>query len=344
MLKKLSRISLFWFLLFGLNISAGEDQDEAKVGIEIRDGKIWIRAESSKGIRIVTEPAIDVQNLREREKKILEQSWARYPEDTACKWLHDCREICKDIYNNRRDRLFCGEFPETQVKKLDEIDAHLGSFNAQILDDYVGDDLEVLVTIDPDRLKHHVERFSMREKRIFLAWMAKNDKVVNSFENADDGDLSEELLEAVKVEGEGLAEAFTKEIYDGKSFMEMALVFKEDGGVDYMDVAALGWMEDVFENRCYDQEDFDNTNEENSLCEFKKGYCQLGLTEAQWEALLTPWQDFLTGVLHSTVKIILDNFTPDTPPAWWTEGMAPGNLGATEMNALCEMDLVKKEE
>ena len=141
-----------------------------------------------------------------------------------------------------------------------------------------------------------------------------------------------------------MAEVFTKEIFDGKSFIDMAVVFTADGDVNRMNGEALDWMESVFKSRCYDQEGFDNTNEELDLCVFKKGYCELGLTEAHWKALVTPWQDFVTGVLHFPVKIVLDKFTTSAPPEWWTKDVGPVDLGAAELNALCAMDFVRKGE
>ena len=343
------KINLFWVTLFSLNTSAESVKklyfNGAEVGIEAHHEKVWIRVESSKGTKIITEPSIEVSDLSKHSKEVLEQSWARYPEDMECKWLHDCRKICKDIYNSRRSRLFCGEFPKTQVDKIDEMDSKLTSFGEQILKNEKIDplDLDILVTIDSRSLEFPVKRFSSNEARTFLAWMAKDGRAMDSFQYADDNNLSEELLKGIKVEGTGMEKVFTKDIYDGKNFIELALNFTEGGDVKHMNVSAFEWMETVFENRCYDQEGFDNSYKEITPCIFKEGFCQIGLTEAHWKALLTPRQDFVSGVQH-TVSTVLDNFTTDTPPEWWVNGVEPINLGIAEINALCQMDFVKKDE
>ena len=296
---------------------------------------------------------MDLVRKEKREEgflKILTQSWARYPGDIACEERASCKKICEDIYwRSTFSQDYCGRFPRTQVRKLGAIDEHLPAFVRESLTIINPLDLEVFTDIDSQVLAKHINSFSSSGKRKFLAWMAKDSKVLNIFEEADENDnLWRILLEDIKDEETGIGEAFTKEIYDGKSFIDLAVVWKIDGKIDGnivgMNIDALKWMEDVFNEHCYDREGFDSSYEERTLCEFKEGYCQLGLTEAYWKVLLTPQGGWSAGISYHTVKNILNKFITNTPPEWWVEGVDPINLGATEMNALCEMDLVKKEE
>lgn len=338
---------LFFLILFGLNLSAEDDVQmevqlgDVRIGIENREGEVWIQVEGSKEARLLIEPIKPELRWGQYRDALWRMSWDRYPGDKKCGWLQQsCREMCETIYKQEINQILCKQLPQTQVEKLREVDRHLSSFKKESLEAIHHLDFKLFATIDgPENLRYHIERFSFSEKRIFLAWMAMNVPVMRGVKHEDNnGDLLEKLLEGINVERTSMGKDFATDIFDGKSFIELAItaIITRDPRE-----SALKWMVSVLENRCYARDDYKNSHDDLILCVFKEGFCKMDLPEASWEAFLH--------TRHSLQQVgnILNNFTTETPPDWWSDGVSsalPKDFGVAEFKALCTMNLVKKNQ
>ena len=200
---------------------------------------------------------------------VIADSRKRY-KGPKCKGDDDCEDICDDIYNSRRDREDCEELSISQVKKLEDLHEVLEDPDLDDLEDIDVKDLDVYVNISISPLDKLVSRYSSRESREFLAWLALNTDAARIVKKEDDDfeiliTLLEEVGGIVTTQGgsnTSLDDALDglKSNLDGANFLELAV--SEDNE------EAMEWIHDYMED-----EQCDN-NLETVSCLQK--YCEIG--------------------------------------------------------------------
>lgn len=349
MLKKLLETSLFGLLLFSLNASAESVRIEIKAdekGVRIQvevpgQGVInemmfendsspssdkWPKVKDPNG-DYSRRDRMPVGGLPVSDRHALQQSWARYPGSVACGDDPDCKARCFAGYFENVKRFYkarCLEFPIPQVEALKEIERVLTKTGTKAALEKIDlFDLAVFGTlIKFEKLFHHL---SGSVKKKILVWVAENEDVTDYFaEEEDDYEILKALFSGWH---DNWSVAFSTFIIGSENFVKIAL--SEGNG------SALDWVHGFFEgNVCLIQ----NEDLVDPVCVLKRLYCSQRLTEDQWNDL------FSYEHVEELIDQILEEFTTETPPEWWVEGVDSSSMPVSEEGSLCLMNLVNKEK
>ena len=197
---------------------------------------------------------------RERDSDrddVIDRSRKRHTGGAKCEGNDDCEEMCDDIYDRRRDKEDCEDLSVRQVELLKDVYELLEDPDLDDLEGIDLEDLDVLINISIEPLDDRVGKYSRREAKEMLVWIASSSAVANLFEKEDDdfkilkkllGEINSDSLSALKAT-----------LDSGDSFMEIA--------VEESNEEAALWIHDFME------EELCSGNVESAACLQK--YCDL---------------------------------------------------------------------
>ena len=175
-----------------------------------------------------------------------------------CAGDDDCEEICDDIYNRRRDKEDCEKLSSRQVELLLDVYETLERPKEDDLEDIDLDDFDVLVNISIEPLDGIVGKYTRREAKEVLIWLASNEEAAKVFKKEDDDhNILEKIFEEVHNDE---LEALKASLEGGDNFMDLA--------VDSSNVEAAEWIHEFMEEKICT-----GGNIESSAC--LKKYCEL---------------------------------------------------------------------
>ena len=284
---------------------------------------------------------------RDRDS-VLSRARSRYDSRTRCSADSDCRKLCDDIYNRRKDREDCEALPSRQVEVLKEVYDILEDPDFDELDALDTDDFDVLINITIEPLDKLAGKYSPSEAKEVLRWIAEKSDVASVFQKEDDDfDILKDLLKELN-KGE-IEDALKTSIYGGKNFLDLVV----DSGND----EAGEWIHSLMEDHVCN--DFTGgINSEECLRE----YCQIADDMKDDYAEELPdfeyFGDYLEGIIDDEInfggsdsgwatgangfecgeKKKETEATEDDPKCpdelsdvddrWWTKLCSPGDLSA----------------
>ena len=203
----------------------------------------------------------DYDRRRDRDPDrddVIDRSRKRHTGGAECKGDDDCEEMCDDIYDRRRDREDCEDLSARQVELLKDIYELLEDPDSDDLESIDLKDLDVLINISIEPLDDRVGKYSRREAKEMLIWIASSSEVASLFEKEDDDfKILKKLLGEIKSDD---FDALKASIDGGDNFMEIAV---EEGNEE-----AGEWIHEFME------EEVCSGDIESASCLEK--YCELG--------------------------------------------------------------------
>ncbi len=213
----------------------------------------------------------------------------------TCEGDDDCEEICDDIYRSRRDQNDCEEFSVAQVERFEEIYEILedpDEDDLQDIDVSEDGDFDAFINISIEPLHKLVGKYSSREAKDFLAWIANNEDVAERLEDEDDDyEVLDALLDELNTEA---FTALATNIDSSDNFMDLAVVASNE--------KALEWIHEYLESEHDNCSSDTNTNKEACLTH----YCALGadMDDDNAEDLLGDYeyfQDYIDDIISDEI-------------------------------------------
>ena len=102
-----------------------------------------------------------------------------------CEWFPECKEICKDIYQQSKARSSCNkEHPDTviELERIDEIFENPTTRNLESID---SSDFAIYVKVGFHPLQNHIDRFNAIESKRVLLWIGKDENIAEVFLKVD---------------------------------------------------------------------------------------------------------------------------------------------------------------
>ena len=134
-------------------------------------------------------PYDQLKDRDENRRSVLDESRKRYSGSTCEEEddrSHDCVDQCRDIYSRRSDRDDCEELPIAQIEMLAELHELLEDPDDDDLRDIDLADLEVYLNVSIAGFDSLINRYSSREAKEVLFWIAENEDISNLFSDEDD--------------------------------------------------------------------------------------------------------------------------------------------------------------
>ncbi len=193
------------------------------------------------------EPKSDIYYIKRIERDINRKyvlDKAKAQAGKVCKGDEDCEDICDDIYSSRRERNDCEELSITQVNRFEGIYETLEDSDEDDLQDIdvsKDGDFDVFINVSIEPLHKLVGKYSSREAKDFLAWIANNKDVAELLENEDDDyEVLERLLGRLGA-SDNLFEALKKNLDGGDTFIDLAVTADNE--------VALEWIYEYLEEK-----------------------------------------------------------------------------------------------
>ena len=134
-------------------------------------------------------PYDELKDQDENRTSILEESRKRYSGSTCEEEDdrdHECVDQCREIYNRRSDRDDCEELPIAQIQVLFELHELLEDPDDDDLREIDLEDLEVYLNVSIAGFDSLINKYSSRESKEVLFWIAENEDISNLFSDEDD--------------------------------------------------------------------------------------------------------------------------------------------------------------
>ena len=269
-------LGLFLVFLTGCTPSAPKSVDE--------------RDDSRRSARVERDDEDYERRRRDRaddRRRVMDDSRSRRS-GADCAGDDDCEEMCEDIYRKRKDKEDCEELSQNQVEFLAEIYDTLEDPNDDNLDEIDLDDLKVFIGISIEPLDKLIGRYSRREARETLAWIAAKPDVALIFSKEDDDfKILDKLLDELNSDSET---ALKTTVESGDGFLELIV---ENGNEE-----AGNWIHDFME------EEVCGGDVETAVCLRK--YCALAedMSDDNAEDMLDfeYFQDYLDDIIGEGVN------------------------------------------
>ena len=211
-----------------------------------------------------------------------------------------CEDLCDDLNDDfGYSRRTCEDLQVSEVEALAEISEALEDPDEDELSGVDPEGLVVLLEEFQSQAEKLVAKYSTNETKDVLTWIAQNSDIAKIFADEDEEyQVFKEILAQLDSVQE---EALTDTIYDGDSFVEIAV----DENTE-----ALELINEIFNEDC---ETSSSDNDAVTRCTFRK-YCSLSDDISDYTR-----EDYLDySELEELVSTILDDFRPSNPPTWWT--------------------------
>ena len=175
-----------------------------------------------------------------------------------CEGDSECEDMCDEIYDRRGDKEDCRELAITQVEALLDVYESLKKPTDRNLRDIDLDDFDVLVNISIEPLDGLVGRYTSRQAKDVLVWLATDNEAAEVFKKEDE-DLT--LLEAIFAEiHSDEKEALKDSLEGGDTFLDLAVNSRNE--------PAAEWIHEFIEERVCTER-----NVESARC--LKIYCEI---------------------------------------------------------------------
>ena len=239
---------------------------------------------------------------------------------------HDCEEQCKDIYSRRADREDCEELTVRQVEVLVKLHEALEDPDDDVLADLDLEDFDVYLNVSIEPFDKLIRRYSSREAKEVLLWIAENEDVTEIIEDEDDDYKNlASLLDKLESNNSGvdLWRPFVKNINGSDKLMEVVI---EEGNE-----VALSW----FQNYINDQSTCENGDDTDLDC--FTIYCKIGdgIDEDSSQDWLDyeDFQDYIDDIIDKGTNGVTDDDYP-SDGKWCREGATL--LTCTKINKIIE--------
>ena len=157
--------------------------------------------------------------------------------EELCEESARCENDCDDMFSGRAEKT-CLKLPTRLVYDFTELLEFTEDGDIDEIDSEV---LECLLDIDIKEFVDAVEKMSRSEAEEFLAEIADNEDLAEVFQDEDqDSDILRALLKKISSRSASLETQLTKNIDDGKSFLQLAAEGTEE---------AWEWLNDYIEDR-----------------------------------------------------------------------------------------------
>ena len=160
---------------------------------------------------------------RDRDS-VLDRARERYSNRERCSSSRECKQICDDIYDRRRDKEDCESLPIPQIEALSEIYKAVKSPDYDDLIEIGRDDFDVLINISIKPLDKLIRKYSRQEAKETLRWIASESDIAEVFKKEDDEYSSlDDLFKKISPSSGGLVGALKATVYSGRSFLSLAV-------------------------------------------------------------------------------------------------------------------------
>lgn len=236
---------------------------------------------------------------------------------------HDCKDICKDIYNRGDDRDDCEKLTVRQVEALEELHELLEDPDDDDLAEVDKDDFDLYLNVSIDPFDRLVGKYSSREAKEVMLWVIEDEDVAEIFEDEDDEYKTLEAL--LKRIGDDRDKPFTAKL-DGKDrIMEVAL--------DSSEFIVEWFMDFIQENTACNGNNVDETDKQCF-----EVYCQIA--DVMDEDYQYAWLDDF-GSFEGYIDDVIEegtNSSASNPYVWGpnNEYEDSGDLDESWVDALCK--------
>ena len=156
-----------------------------------------------------------------------------------CSSDRDCEDICGDIYDRRRDKQDCEKLSQSQVELLLDVFESLEKPTEASLKDIDLEDFDVLINISIEPLDRIVNRYTRRQAKEVLVWLALDEEAAKVLRKEDKNqDTLEKIFEEINTEVE---DALKTELEGGDTFMDLV--------VDGENEEAAEWIHEFMEEK-----------------------------------------------------------------------------------------------
>ena len=163
------------------------------------------------------------RNDRDRDS-VLDRARERYSNRERCSSSRECKQICDDIYDRRRDKEDCESLPIPQIEALSEIYKTVKSPDYDDLIEIGRDDFDVLINISIKPLDKLIRKYSRQEAKETLRWIASDSDIAEVFKKEDDEYSSlKDLFDKISPSSGGIVGALKATVYSGRSFLSIAV-------------------------------------------------------------------------------------------------------------------------
>ena len=243
---------------------------------------------------------------------VLSRSRARLRGNTCEKELekdknHDCEEQCGDIYSRRADREDCEELTVRQIEILVGVHEAVEDPDDDVLADLDLEDFNVYLNVSIEPFDKLIRKYSSREAKEVLLWIAENEDVTEIIKDEDDDYKNlASLLDKLDSNNSGadLWRPFVENIDSGDKLMEVVI---EEGNE-----VALSWFQDYINEQAICDEETEERCFE-IYCKIGEG---IGSDSAQDWLGYEDFQKYIDDVIEEGTNANDGDGTEATPYYW----------------------------